>query len=368
MKHAILIIGVVLGVVLGLVTSLFAQTPSTPSPIDPQSKPAKTSAYQAYPTPTRLPPEVTNKERFHDVTLEPGTLREVVQQLDEVYSQVQRSNGPAEYNMPNLIWTPETMALSVPAPLRLFEVNAVDSLALIAAAAGCRLEPIESPQAEAKERRIIGYKFIRAEAGMGMMGSGAFDPLMSGMAVGGPGMGGEAAGSGMGAVRVISPADPFAPATVTFQSKSGLVPGKPGSSAVSTVTTTSSSSSTGNVRDLQDQLVRFETALGEDHPQIVNLKRQLEIAQKVSAQRQITRVYAMGGILQGNGKEIAEKLEEIKKSIYVATGGDGIKEKDIQISYHDGTNILVIRAPEATQELITQMIEALRENAKGRKP
>lgn len=359
MKKPVLIYGVL----LGLITSLSAQTPSSPAPRGPQSKPAKASAYRVYPTPTRLPPEVTNQERFHDVTLEPGTLREVVHELDEVYSQVQRSNGPAEYNMPNLIWTPETMDLPVPAPLRLFEVNAVDSLALIAAAAGCRLEPIESPQAEAKER-IIGYKFVRVEAAGGMGGS-AFGAAM---APGVPAMGGHAAGGGMGTVRVVTPGDPFGPATVTFQSKSGPIPGKPGSSAVSTVTATSSSSSMGNVRDLQDQLVRFETTLGEDHPQIVNLKRQLEVAQKVSTQRQITRVYAMGGILQGNGKEVVEKLEGIKKSIYVATGGDGIKEKDIQISYHDGTNILVVRAPEAALDLIEQVIEALRENTKGGKP
>jgi hypothetical protein len=353
---------------LGLATSLSAQSPTSPATGEPQSKPAKASAYRVYPTPTRLPPEVTNKERFHDVTLEPGTLREVVYQLDEVYSQVQRSDGPVEYNMPNLIWTPETMDLPVPAPLRLFEVNAVDSLALIAAAAGCKLEPIESPQAEAKETRIIGYKFVRMEAGGGMMGGSAYGAAMGGMAPGVPAMGGHTTGGGMGTVRVVTPGDPNSPATVTFQSRTGPGPGMPGSSAISTVTSTSSSSSPGNVRDLQDQLVRFETTLGEDHPQIVNLKRQLEIAQKVNVQRQITRVYAMRGILQGDNREVTEKLEGIKQSIYVATGGDGIKEKDIQISYHEGTNILVVRAPEAALDLIEQVIEALRENVKGGKP
>jgi len=337
---------------LGLATTLWAQTPG---------QPAKAGApVRVYANPSRLSVEVANKEPYRDVTLEPGTLREVVEQLDEIYSDVQRKNGPVEYAMPNLVWSPDTMELPVPAALRIFEVNAVDALTLIGAAAGCKLEPIESAQTDAKGRRIIGYKFVRLDPGMSRMsaGGGGFDP----MAGGGGSMFGSAGAGGVGSVRAVGSGNPYAPNPNGIPAKA--VPGLPGNTTVTTVTSTAGTTAKGNLQELQEQLLRLQQTLSDGHPRILELKRELEAAKKISLERPMTRVYAMGGILTGNDKEQAEKLARIQDSISKTLSDDEIDGKGVRISYHDGTNVLVVRAPEAAQELVGQLIEALRENVK----
>jgi len=45
--------------------------------------------------------------------------------------------------------------------------------------------------------------------------------------------------------------------------------------------------------------------------------------------------------------------------------GAEIDQKSVQANYHEGTKVLIVKAPEAAQELVGQLIEALRENAKA---
>jgi hypothetical protein len=352
-KHALIFCSA-----LSLVTTLLAQTPGQ-APKKIESKPAKVAApTREYANPPRLSWEASNKEPYRDVILYPGTLRGVVEQLDLLYSSVQLKKGPVEYAMPNLVWTPETMELPVSAALRLFEVNAIDALTLIGAAAGCKLEPIESAQTDAKERRIIGYKFVRLEPGMGRMSGGGvgFDPLTGG----GGSMFGAAGGGGVGSVRAVGSADPFASSPVGVTAKA--VPGLPGNT---TVTSTAGTTARGNLKELQEQLLRLQQTLNDEHPRVVELKRELETIKRISLERPMTRVYAMGGIIMGAQDEQALKLLRIQKTISEALHGEEIDEKSVKVNYHDGTNVLVVRAPEAAQELVGQLIEALRENAKA---
>jgi hypothetical protein len=96
----------------------------------------------------------------------------------------------------------------------------------------------------------------------------------------------------------------------------------------------------------------------------LELKRELEPMKKISLERSMTRVYAMGELVAGSEEEQTLKLARIKDSISHTLAGEEVDEKAIRVSYHEGTKVLVVRAPEAAQELVGQLIEALRENAK----
>ncbi|HYF37778.1 MAG TPA: hypothetical protein VD994_20925, partial [Prosthecobacter sp.] len=83
------------------------------------------------------------------MTLQPERLEAVVAQLEAVYEN-------AGQQLPTLVYSAGVRDLSVEAPLRLGEVRAVDALTLIAAAAGCELEPIHSLEPEEESEGIIG--------------------------------------------------------------------------------------------------------------------------------------------------------------------------------------------------------------------
>lgn len=332
---------------LSLATGLVAQ-PAAKS----ESKPLR-----VYPTPTRLAPEVTNHERYRDVTLEPGSLRDVVQELDEVYSEVQRNNGPQEYTMPNLVWTQDVMDLPVTASLRLMDVGAVDALTLIAAAAGCKLEVVESIQPSGKESKIIGYKFVRVATlanAPGIMGGSS-----SSFAHGNAGFT-AAVPPGVMTSRVIAPGSAMGPATVAFQAQ-GAAPGMSGATAITTVT--SSSSPQAALRDLQGQLTRFQETLGEQHPQVLAIKRQIEATERLDAEFPVTRVYALGDILTGDSQTRSIQMSTLSNTINDVLKQEGIA--GVQLKFHDGAKVLVIKASESAHGLISQVIEALRTNAKS---
>ncbi len=248
-----------------------------------------------------------------DLTLQPGTLTNVVEQLEAFYkpAKIDEYNGPQSYSGLNLIWSPGTAELPVPTVLRLTKVMPIDALSLAAAAAGCSLETIDTTQSHYAGQSVIGYKIVRKESGVGRMSTAT--PIMAG------------------------------------------IPGMPGGAAVT---------SAGNLRELEEELARQQQRLGAQHPQLLELQRELAAAKKFAMERPMTRVYAMGGIVIGNNEEQALKLNRIKDSISETLVGEEIDLKSVKINYHEGTKVLVVRAPEAAQELVGQLIEALRENAR----
>ncbi|MGV3757529.1 MAG: hypothetical protein ACO1QS_19290 [Verrucomicrobiota bacterium] len=248
-----------------------------------------------------------------DLTLQPGTLTNVVEQLEAFYktAKIDEYNGPQSYSGLNLIWSPGTAELLVPTVLRLSKVEPIDALSLAAAAAGCKLETVESTQVARKGFVIVGYKIVRMEPAVARVSAGT--PIMAGIS----GMPGSAAGA-----------------------------------------------STDNLRELQEELARQQQRLGAQHPQLVELKRELETAKKILMERPITRVYAMGGIITGDAEQQGLKLARINNTISETILGEEIDMKSVKVNYHDGTHVLVVRAPEAAQELVGQLIEALRENAR----
>ncbi len=311
-----------------------------------------------------------------DITLQPGALTNVVEQLEAYNRQEnpEKANDKNGFPRWNLIWSPGTAELPVPTILRLSNVEPIDALSLAAAAAGCKLEKIESTKAyPSGVFPVIGYKVVRMEQGMGRVSSAGggmgFDPLAGGgasifdpLAGGGASMYGSAGGGGVGLVRGVGSGNPYAPSPASVPAKA--LPGLSGNTKVTTVTSTARTTTSGILKDMQEQLLRLQQTHSDEHPRIVELKREMEAVRRMMMGRSITRVYAMGGIIAGTEEEKAVKLLRIQETINLTVQGEEIDQKSVQVNYHEGTKVLVVKAPEAAQELVGQLIDALRENAK----
>ena len=113
--------------------------------------------------------------------LQPGPLEAVVAQIERVYAQTPQEAGRGDDQMPILIYGPGTTEAKIAAPLRLPGMRVVDAVALVAAAAGCTLEPIFSlPQTgDESGPRILGYRFLMAADAAMAAGPGKPGPDVS---------------------------------------------------------------------------------------------------------------------------------------------------------------------------------------------
>lgn len=136
---------------LSLAGTISAQTPEA---IPPFPAPA---------TPPPLDPSDTLSEMRTYLHLGPGTMAGAAKSLEESYFEKYTKTGQDEDLMPKLIYGPgaEDAAINGELQLSLYNRRALDALALVAAAAGCRLEPIpappESPDEKKKPQRVVGY-------------------------------------------------------------------------------------------------------------------------------------------------------------------------------------------------------------------
>jgi hypothetical protein len=93
-----------------------------------------------------------------------GNLRQVVEQLTKGLDKENTNRlhwGANSPSIPNVLFAPGTEDLVIPA-LRLRNVTPTDALVLIAAAAGCKVEPLETLEAESGRHHVIGYRFFLA--------------------------------------------------------------------------------------------------------------------------------------------------------------------------------------------------------------
>ena len=101
--------------------------------------------------------------RVSEIRLEAGQLPIVVQIFTKEFESAgDQATDPGQFQVPTIIWGPGAPERVIEAPLRLVNVGAPDGLALIATAAGCALEPINSPpqNGEHGQPRIIGYRIV----------------------------------------------------------------------------------------------------------------------------------------------------------------------------------------------------------------
>jgi hypothetical protein len=113
-----------------------------------------------------------NMNADSSVTLSPGTLPEVVAEVERRVPYWMETAGSTTRIMPNIVYGPGTHEAIIPTPMRLRQVSPVQALALVAAAAGCSLETIFSPAEEIAESQahggsskrfsIIGYRIVLA--------------------------------------------------------------------------------------------------------------------------------------------------------------------------------------------------------------
>lgn len=317
-----------LGMALSLTTSLLAQ--SNPNPAASAAEPTQ---------PRRYPAEVLKHEPYRDITLKPGTLRNVVQQLDVIFSAALENSSDVELRMPNLVWTEDVMDLSISAPLRLCDVMALDALTLVGAAAGCRLEPVESVPTDTQPKRVLGYKFVRSDS----VKPAPTTAVMTGARTVTPGI-------------QLLQANPVG---VTLPS---------GGMVNNPALALSSANLAASLTQLQQQLLSMKQTLTTNHPAYVNLTQQIkevEQLQKAQLATEITRVYPIGSIVRGSGQVADDKLEVIIKAIHATVEQSISPTPNLNITYHRGANIMVIKAPVAAQDLIAQIFEALNADARA---
>jgi hypothetical protein len=103
-------------------------------------------------------PEAFNADG--SLTLPGGKLSEMVADIERRLPQWPRRKDGAAWVWPNIVYAPAVMNRDA-LPLRLRAVEPVEALALLAAAAGCKLEPIFAPKEtpEAVGQRAVGYRF-----------------------------------------------------------------------------------------------------------------------------------------------------------------------------------------------------------------
>lgn len=87
-----------------------------------------------------------------------------------------------------------------------------------------------------------------------------------------------------------------------------------------------------------------------------------------AASPQIVRVYALGAILRGNDEEMSEAEQALSELIEITLDLAELRGKDEPtISIHGNSKTLIVKATTAEHEIISQVIEAWKENQKTRK-
>lgn len=299
----------------------FAQVKTEPQrPVPPKAAPAP-SAPSASPVP--MPSGVTV---FGGVPATPAprkltTLTVPDTELEGAVQLLQSTLEGSGLEQLNILFGPETKNLEVTA-LTLRNVTGPDALQLIAAAAGCTVEPMFSTETQTPPGLgfagnhkvvVIGYQLRGKPKTTTTSRMGGASPMLPPGASAAPGMSAGAAGglammSGPGAMMSGRPLSATSPASrVTRIYPLGSVTGLK----------TDYKAGSSNTRDFQlDRYFRYQI----DFP-------------------------------------------ELEKTLRDALKADGVAENQITLAFHEKSNVLVVNGAEAIQGLIEQVLAALRSNA-----
>ena len=338
------------------------------------------------------------------VILKAGSLAEVVTQMEQ---QVE-GNG----FLPNILFDTNVRDAVVPGDLTLRRVTPVQALALVAAAAGCSLEPIVAPAEPgggaqtqglylAPNLPVIGYRFARASGPNGLP-----SPVIPQLAALESGEGANTF-SGVGmvltekddkiVVQKVVPGSPAAHYPVIKRGQRILSVEEAGKEEVDVsgkglqevvqllrgeVGTTVK---VGLVSDMGKNpvkemvsLVRAKLptlALGEDlQVRVVEqspaeahwMNREIVADPPIKPadnSQLVTKVYALGSILSGSDEEADQKHLQCQELIALTLQQAELNAKvSPDLSFHRNARVLVVKATAAQQEMIGQVIKALKEN------
>ena len=134
--------------VLSATNILSAQTAAAPGQPAPKSGAA----------PAKLPPDTAAQGTLGELTVKIGPLEVAVEKLTDAYSKAVPEKYPGGKPTPMVIFGPGAREAMLDAPLllaNLADMRLVDAAALVAAEAGCILDPIYSPPGNGGEKPYI---------------------------------------------------------------------------------------------------------------------------------------------------------------------------------------------------------------------
>jgi hypothetical protein len=372
---------IIYAIVLGLAASVQAQdksvVPTDPSPLAP-SRPLDTGKIRSVPDPAvtigtgGAGAQTTSSIVSINMKLSGGRL---VDAIAEIESHV--SGGGSPQPMPNLIYgAADIPDLVVPGDLRLREVTTIQAVTLACAAAGCTLEPIYDPaegtSSSEAVRNVIGYRIVRdsapyfilsASKPMTFTGTGSVERIKSDIA---------AATAKLIELRARCTADhPSVIAgekelvklhrvleqnTVESTRRGGFTSATQGGGVgskgggVGTFASVSQSSFGGRSESLMSSPQAATSADGAER---------------------VVRVYAIGSLLGKIDENSSAETLKRRSELILATQdliGQTLDQAELNaakspdLAFNDSLRVLVAKATEAQHEIISQVIQALKEN------
>lgn len=303
-------------------------------------------------SPVRPPGNWANAPSEEDVQ-ELGTLINLgrrtmgiaVENLEQLYFEKYAKTGLVDFQMPKLLYGPGAREAMIDGDLKLslYNMRAVDAVALVAAAAGCRLEPIpappESPEDKKKPLRVVGYHVTLA-----MNSNPALMPEIKPVVQDMP----PRSLTNITTLRppLVRVVEPLVDTFVYSNIEAAPSPGLP-----------------GNFNDVPLPVPpAADPAMAT--PMLPGMTSAPSPLPSLPT-RPFVRIYPVGFFIKGNenNEQYAEKhlsLEQLVKNALEQAKLDD-KEEPV-LSLHSATKILIVRASAAQHELIQQIITSLKEN------
>lgn len=264
--------------------------------------------------------------RMETLILKAGPLTEVVAQVER---GLKDDPTKPDVALPNLIYAKDIGEAVVPGDLTLRGVTPVQALALVAAAAGCTFQPIFAPDERAgQERMIIGYRIeLQAASGSGKASDGR--PMNT-------------------------PSSQFWSSVSPFGSSGG---------------SSGTSASTGGLLprvQVVDPNASRGTSSSNDRSRVPKNSFPDQPGNPagvpVDNNQPFVRVYGIGFIMTGREEEKGAKLKSLEDLIRRALNQAKL-DLNPGIDFHVETGALLSKATAAQQEIIEQVVQAMKENA-----
>jgi hypothetical protein len=276
------------------------------------------------------------------ITLQPGTVPELVAQVEKAVHVMTLTDNDA--TMPNCILAPGVTEVVVTAPLRLRNVSPVQALALVAAAAGCKLEPIIDPEGNATKpppaspetpaSPVIGYR-IEMPAD-----SPSYGMMFSNRSV-------------------------AAQPTATLKFSSNLEPARHTPTMTARITETPVPAPV-MPNPMMDRVKIVDSV---SNPALVtiasgygSMSGGMGGARGVPDDGPSVRVYAIGTILRGEPQEAAAMQDAFETLVAEAMKHAEADSPNPVLSFHRGTKALLVKGTAKQHAIIEQIIQAMKEN------
>lgn len=319
--------------VLGLAGITLAQAP--------EGKAAPDTAAAA--PPQGAAPEAL-REAGTSLILGPGTMAEAVDSLEARYFEKFATTGEPADMLPKLVYAPDAAEAKIPGELSLslYNRSPLDALALVAAAAGCRMEPIpslpESSEDSKKPQKVVGYYVTVASRPVDRP------------------------------VQETKPIAPNSAGFITITPEQALPPSvtplppplvKVVEPLVDTFTFT-------NV-EARPPAFAANTLPAQSPGSVVNADSAVMggMPPAPAPTGPLVRIYPIGFFIKGdeNPDQLGKKQMALEQVIAEALQHAKLDDKDGPLlSLHEATKILIVKASAAQHEIVQQIITSLKEN------